>query len=284
MDKRNPHSAQSVVYRSPFRYPGGKSWLTPHVRAWIASQPSKPRLLVEPFAGGGSIALAAAFEDLADEVLMVELDDQVASVWEAILNGHGEWLAKRVERFSMSRENVEQALSRSVRLVHTRAFQALLRNRVSHSGILAPGAGLLRQGENERGIGSRWYPTTLRRRIEDIVAIKDRVRFVKQDGLAVMRRHESDPDTVFFIDPPYVNAVANRLYRFGSIDHSEVFRVAASLKGDLLMSYDDNQLARELANTYGLQVAEVSMKSAHHSRKTELLIGRGLQWFRDPIA
>ena len=41
----------SVPLRSPFRYPGGKTWFVPRVRQWLISQPNKPTEFVEPFAG-----------------------------------------------------------------------------------------------------------------------------------------------------------------------------------------------------------------------------------------
>ena len=40
-----------VPQRSPLRYPGGKTWLIPHIREWLRQV--QPTLLVEPFAGGG---------------------------------------------------------------------------------------------------------------------------------------------------------------------------------------------------------------------------------------
>ena len=43
----------SVPQRSPLRYPGGKTWLIPHIRAWLGAIAPQPRLLIEPFAGGG---------------------------------------------------------------------------------------------------------------------------------------------------------------------------------------------------------------------------------------
>ena len=51
---------------SPFRYPGGKTWLVPVAREWLASL-GRPAHLLEPFAGGGVIGLTAAAEHLADE-------------------------------------------------------------------------------------------------------------------------------------------------------------------------------------------------------------------------
>ena len=86
-EREKPVNVSSVPQRSPFRYPGGKTWLVPLFRRWMFSLPSQPKVLVEPFAGGGIISLTAVFEHLADSVIMVELDDQIAAVWQTILAG-----------------------------------------------------------------------------------------------------------------------------------------------------------------------------------------------------
>ena len=100
----------SVPFRSPFRYPGGKTWLVPRIRQWIESLPSKPELFIEPFAGGGIVGLSIAFENLAGHVILVELDHQVAAVWQTIINGEGKWLAERIENFNFSHETVDDVL------------------------------------------------------------------------------------------------------------------------------------------------------------------------------
>jgi DNA adenine methylase len=76
----------SVPQRSPFRYPGGKTWLVPTVRHWLKQEKKSVPELIEPFAGGGIVSLTAAFERLADEILMVEMDDEISAVWEVILS------------------------------------------------------------------------------------------------------------------------------------------------------------------------------------------------------
>ncbi len=52
----------SVPHRSLFRYPGGKTWLVPHIRRWLVSLPQKPAEFVEPFAGGGIVGLSVVFD------------------------------------------------------------------------------------------------------------------------------------------------------------------------------------------------------------------------------
>ena len=32
----------SAPQRSPFRYPGGKTWLIPYIRQWLTSKPTAP--------------------------------------------------------------------------------------------------------------------------------------------------------------------------------------------------------------------------------------------------
>lgn len=273
----------SVPQRSPFRYPGGKTWLIPQIRCWFDSFPKKPELLVEPFAGGGIVGLTVAFERLARRVLLVELDELIASVWQALLNGEAEWLADRVLNFKITPESIAEELSKSGGSLREIAFRTLLRNRTSHGGIMAPGAGLIKHGENGKGIASRWYPHTLARRIRDIGKIRDRIEFVQGDGLNVMRQHAERSDAVFFIDPPYTASgkkAGTRLYTYNELDHEALFTLAGTLRGDFLMTYDNAEGVRAMAGRHGFEVVAIPMQNTHHAEMVELLIGRNLSWAR----
>jgi DNA adenine methylase len=155
----------SVPFRSPFRYPGGKTWLVPQIRHWLASIPQRPNVFIEPFAGGGIVGLTVAFENLADHIILVELDHQVASVWQTIVYGDAILLADRIENFELTPGSVEEVLGANYELILDQAFQTIVKNRVNHGGILASGAGRIKSGENGKGLASRWYPETLSRRI-----------------------------------------------------------------------------------------------------------------------
>ncbi len=273
----------SVPQRSPFRYPGGKTWLVPQIRAWLNSQPKRPSLLVEPFAGGGIVALTVAFEKLADQVLMVELDEHIASVWKALLGGDADWLADRILNFEMNQESLEKELSNNDKSLRQAAFNTILRNRTSHGGIMAPGAGLIKYGEQGKGIKSRWYPQTLARRIQNIGKIKDKIDFIHGDGLAVIREHAEQRDTVFFIDPPYTAAgkrAGTRLYTHNGLDHEELFSLVKTIRGDFLMTYDNAEAVRSMAEQHGFEIVEIAMQNTHHANMSELLIGKNLNWTR----
>ncbi len=271
----------SVPQRSPFRYPGGKTWLIPQIRCWFDSFARRPELFVEPFAGGGIVGLTVAFERLADRVLLVELDEQVASVWLTMLNGEAEWLADRILSFKVSHESLVAELNMSGGSLREIAFRTLLRNRTSHGGIMAPGAGLIKHGENGKGIASRWYPHTLAQRIRNIGRIRDRIEFVQGDGLNIMREHVERSDAVFFIDPPYTVAgkkAGTRLYTYNELDHEALFTLAGTLRGDFLMTYDNAEGVQVMAARHGFDVVAITMKNTHHAEMDELLIGRNLGW------
>lgn len=277
--RRSITNVASVPQRSPFRYPGGKSWLVPHIRLWLRSRPRIPSLLVEPFAGGGTVALTAVFENLAERALMVELDESIAAVWQVVVGGDGPKLAESILSLRITEDSVQEILNTPPGDTLELALQTIVRNRVSRGGIMAPGAGIVRHGENGRGLLSRWYPRTLAQRILAIHHVRARLMFIHGDGMEVMAERAGDEDAVFFVDPPYVVA-ARRLYRYNSVDHGRLFALSASSAGDVLMTYDDTQEILGLAQDHGLQVHRVPMKTTHHHEKFELLIGRDLSWAR----
>jgi DNA adenine methylase len=275
----------SVPQRSPFRYPGGKTWLVPRLRQWLGSLPAKPRVFIEPFAGGGIASLTTAFEGRAERVTMVERDEQVAAVWRVILQqpDGGQRLADRIIHFDLTLENARAALCKSEPTLQETAFRTLLKNRINHGGILAPGAGTLKHGENGKGIKSRWYPETLQRRILDIASYRHCIQFIEGDGMQFLVENASQTNTVFFIDPPYTAAgkgkrAGTRLYTYNELDHEELFRIASTLEGEFLMTYDNAKSVLSLADKFGFDTRAIAMKNTHHAEMSELLIGRNLNW------
>jgi DNA adenine methylase len=281
MDNKQIVNVASVSQRSPFRYPGGKTWLVPFVTQWLMRLPQRPAEFIEPFAGGAIIGLTVAFEKLANHVTLVELDEPVASVWKAIIYGDYRWLANEIIHFDLSSENVDKELNKTEVSVEEKAFQTILRNRINRGGILAPGAGRIKNGENGRGIKSRWYPETLSKRILNIGKIRERITFIEGDGLQVLEQNSKRTDVVFFIDPPYTAAgkkAGTRLYTYFDIDHELLFKLVEVIKGHFLMTYDNTSGVKQMAEQHGFVTDVVAMKNTHHTEMTELLISRSLDW------
>lgn len=229
------------------------------------------------------VGLTTGFEKLVQHVLLVERDPGVAAVWHTIFSHDADWLAERIRHFTVSKHNVLAVFQRKLSNQRELAFATILRNRVQRGGIMAPGAGLVRQGENGHGLSSRWYPKTLARRIREISQIRERFSFVEGDGVDVIRRHADMKDAVFFVDPPYTVA-ARRLYQHWQIDHRSLFSLLSEVKGDVLLTYDHTQEIYALAREFGFQTEAIAMKNTHHAKMTELLIGKDLSWLRTAIA
>jgi DNA adenine methylase len=265
----------SVPQRSPFRYPGGKTWFVPYLRDWLHSFRKRPAVFVEPFAGGGIASLTVAMENLADRVVMAELDSNVAAVWKIVLSNGATDLVGRIRRFEVSRAAVIAELCREPQNDIDVAFQTILRNRVQRGGILAPGASLMKNGENNVGVGSRWYPETLVRRIAAINAAKDKIQFLHKDAFDVIPKYLRDRSAAFFVDPPYTaggKSAGKRLYLHSSINHESLFDMLENAAGEVMLTYDDAKEVRDLASAHGFFIRPIAMKTTHHTRMYELAI------------
>ena len=266
----------SVPQRSPLRYPGGKTWLIPHIRAWLGAQQTAPRLLIEPFCGGGIVSLTAVMEGFAEQALMAEIDRDVAAFWHAALR-HGDELRARLLGFDPTREAVEALTAEQPDDVIKRGFRALVLNRTRRGGILAPGASLTRNGENGKGIRSRWYPETIADRLGEIASCADRLTFCETDGMQLLAATAGASGSVVFVDPPYTaggKRAGARLYASHEVDHPRLFGLLDDSAAEFLMTYDRAPEIVSLVRRHGFHAVEVSMKNGHHARIPELVITR----------
>lgn len=271
----------SVPQRSPFRYPGGKTWFVPAFRQWMRSLDKKPQALVEPFAGGATIALTAVCEGWTDHAILIELDPDVAAVWQVVTSGDAPLLAEKILGFDLTVESVKSELSNAAQNTFQRAFQTILRNRTFHGGILAAGSGLIKSGEAGKGISSRWYPQTLAKRFLTLHAVRQRMTVLCSDALQAAKPYQNDPACVFFVDPPYTaggKKAGRRLYSFFDLNHAALFEFCSNIAGDFVMTYDNADEVIALAKQQSFQTKLIPMKNTHHAEMTELVISRDLQW------
>lgn len=264
----------SVPQRSPLRYPGGKTWLIPHIRAWL----KKPApVLVEPFAGGGIVSLTAVMEGLAEQALMVDLDRDVSAFWRSALE-HPDDLIARIAQFDPDRRTVQRLSRKAPRTVIDHGFRTLVLNRTRRGGVLAPGAALTKNGENGAGVASRWYPSTLVKRLRAVAACADRLTFCEGDGVRLLELLCARQDAQFFVDPPYTTAggkrAGSRLYAHNAVDHARIFRALADARADFLMTYDCSPEIVSLVREHEFHGVVVEMKNGHHAILPELVITR----------
>ena len=266
----------TVPLRSPLRYPGGKTWLIPHLEEWLSALPERPEVFVEPFCGGATASLLAIAEDYADKAVMVEKDEAIANFWKYLLE-HPNTLCERIENFELNAESVGTALGNQSQEDGDRAFRTLLRNRTSRAGIIANGAALIRAGEKGKGVGSRWYPQTLIKRIHEIQLQSCRFSIECEDGLMRLQDYVGVSSNVIFVDPPYTignKQPGRRLYDHNDINHEELFETLSRSKAEFMMTYNADPYVCELVRQHKFSAVRVEVRNAHASTHTELVITR----------
>ena len=269
-------NVSTVPQRSPLRYPGGKTWLVPHILEWLKT--TKPRILIEPFAGGGIASLTAVMEPLVEQAIMMELDRDVAAFWQAALH-EGDALAKRVLEFEPTLERLQKLQKDASGTVLERGFRTLVLNRTRRAGVLAEGASFIKDGENGKGLLSRWYPKTLSDRLEAIRKHADRIVFYQGDGSQVLSGLlRGRAQAAAFVDPPYTASTGKRagtrLYAHKDIDPASIFELLAQARSNFLMTYDNAPEIVQLIRKHEFHAVSVEMKNAHHDRLRELVITR----------
>lgn len=273
-----PINVAQVRQLSPFRYPGGKTWLVPEIRKWLTAAQKKNSVFVEPFAGGAMAGLSAAAEGLCKQVLLGEIDEDVAAVWQVIFHAPRadvDWLCREIRGFEVNLVQVREVLDTQPRSLRARAFRTIVKNRVQRGGIMAPGAGLVKEGEAGKGLRSRWYPDTLAKRIEALFHLRGKITFEEKDAFEMIRAFARRADAMFFVDPPYTaggKRAGSRLYSHNDVDHDELFGLLATVHGAVMLTYDDAPEVRAMAARHGFHVEAIPMKNTHHEVIRELLI------------
>lgn len=119
------------------------------------------------------------------------------------------------------------------------------------------------------------------KRIENINLILNKIKFIKTDGLSIIKKYSLCDNKAFFIDPPYTaggKRAGARLYKYFDLNHEELFELCRTIKGDFVMTYDNAFEVIALANRFKFDVRPISMKNTHHAEMTELVIGKDLSW------
>jgi DNA adenine methylase len=211
---------------------------------------------------------------------MVELDQDVAAFWVAALH-HTAQLVKQIDNFTLTREDIDLLENKPSKTVVERGFRTLVLNRTRRGGILAKGAALTRAGENGKGVTSRWYPGTIKKRLRNIARYADRIEFQEGDGIAVLESLLAGPlplGTAVFVDPPYTaegKQAGRRLYTHNHVDHAHLFDVLGRISaagGEVLATYDESPEILEIVARHGFHAVRVVMKNTHHNQISELVI------------
>lgn len=253
---------------SPLRYPGSKRRLVPYLRKTIEVNSLQPKLFVEPFAGGASVALQLLCDQVVESIGLADIDPLIASFWRCVFYDT-DWLINAIEHVEVTLQNWRKFKRANTKSDRQRALKCLFLNRTSFSGILNLSAGPL-GGKDQSSIydiACRFPKTTLIKRIKQASSLRAKVAFVWEcDWAECIRRLQryrgsrNEKNMMLYLDPPFYQK-AERLYSyyFGDKDHVALHDTLVNLPYNWLLSYDAAETIRALYSANGTKPKRVEM-------------------------
>jgi len=276
---RTALARRNVSILSPLRYPGGKKRLAGYIAAAIRLNGLRPKLFVEPFAGGASVALQLLNDGLVEQIALGEKDSLLASFWNIVFKEH-EWLIQALRDTEPTLANWDRFKLEHAGDDRGRALACIFLNRTSFSGIIGPTGGPLggRAQTSAYKLGCRYSVETLARRIKQAAALRDRVLFVNHgDWRNTLRRTKARKfergEVLYYFDPPFYYK-ADKLYRFhfDRAEHRRLHDALGELRQPWLLSYDAAPPIIEMyaENGIGPKRVELLYSAANSEKPSEM--------------
>jgi len=271
-----------VEYLSPFRYPGGKAFLTGYLADVIAALPIEaPVNYIEPYCGGAGAALALLWQGKAQKVYLNDRDIRIYSAWRAILKENDRFLQAlkdtpvNMDTWWKCREILSECGDEYSFDV---GFATYFINRTSRSGIVVgsgPIGGYEQSGDWK--ISARYYKDTMEKRVQWIASQSKHIELSNDDGLNFLKRCSTDlnaSNSLYFVDPPYVKA-GSRLY-LNAMDDALHRSLAGFLNSgacrNWVLTYDNAPLIRELYSAREISYLSVNYSLRKTRKENELLV------------
>jgi DNA adenine methylase len=261
------------------RYPGGKRRLAGYIAATIRLNGLRPKLFVEPFAGGASVALQLLNDGLVERVALGEKDPLLAAFWKTVFTNH-EWLIEKLRNTEPTLANWDRFKSERHQTERQRALACIFLNRTSFSGIIAPSGGPLggRAQKSAYPIGCRYAAELIAKRITQAAQLAERVLFVNHGDWQhtvrrVKARRYQQNEVLYYFDPPFYYK-ADNLYRFffDEVNHQRLHDALGTLGQPWLLSYDAAEPIIEIYqhNGIGPKRVELLYSAANSGQLTEM--------------
>ncbi|MES2707164.1 MAG: DNA adenine methylase [Verrucomicrobiota bacterium] len=228
---------QSPRTKPVLRWPGGKSRLLPEILPILPPH----GLYCEPFAGGLAVLLAKA--PSRAEVIN-DLNGDLVALYRCA-QFHPDALVAEMEFHLGSRENLTDFKAQPGLTDLQRAARFLAINKASFAGNHSTFA----VSRTSPGIGSR---ANVLDSIRQLNRRLDRVAIEHLTWQRCLGLYDG-PDTLFFLDPPYLAAETHIYHGWREADMEELAATLSALKGRWVLTVDDSAFNRRLFAAHHLR-------------------------------
>jgi DNA adenine methylase len=263
---------------TPFRYPGGKTKLTPFVSELFIENSLLDGHYVEPYAGGAGLAISLLLKGYARYLHLNDIDRSIYAVWYSILF-ETEKLCKyindvKVDMEEWKKQKEIQKNKSDVDLLLL-GISTLFLNRTNRSGVLSGGVigGNLQQGNYK--IDARFDKKSLIEKIRRIAFYNFRIKISNIDAKEFLETSISTLplNTLVNLDPPYY-VKGKDLYKnsYTHSDHEDISTLISKLKQYWIITYDNVDPIKKLYSRYSLLEFNLTYSVNKYYQGKEILI------------
>ena len=217
-----------MEFLSPLRYPGGKAKVSDFVQCLIKENTLLDGVYVEPYVGGGSVALSLLFNEYVKDIYINDKDISIYAFWHSVLY-ESDALCKLIKETPVTVETWYklrdyQADKSNIDLLNL-GFSTFFLNRTNRSGILKAGiiGGYAQTGNYK--IDARFNKDELIKRIQRIADYADRIHLTNEDAVSLVQRLKLilPPNTLVYLDPPYyIKGKGLYMNYYNDQDHQDI--------------------------------------------------------------
>lgn len=268
-----------MEFLSPLRYPGGKAKVADFVRCLIEKNALLDGTYVEPYVGGGSVALSLLFNEYVKDIYINDKDIAIYAFWHSVLH-ESEALCKLIKDTPVTVETWfklrdYQDKTDNVDLLHL-GFSTFFLNRTNRSGILKAGViGGYEQTGNYK-IDARFNKEDLIKRIERIADYSDRIHLTNEDAVTLVQRlkKELPYNTLFYLDPPYyIKGKGLYLNYYNDNDHQNIANSISDFREHKwIISYDNVDFIANLYSRFRQKTFELNYSASNSGKGKEIMI------------
>ena len=264
--------------KTPLRYPGGKSLMTPLFVEMFEVNNLTHVIYAEPYAGGAGTAINLLLGENVDRVLINDANIGIYSFWNSILQ-QTERFIDRINKVPLSLEEWKKQhdiLKAADRPSFELGFATFYLSRTNRSGILSAGpiggSSEAKQAMAKYKIDCRFNRKDLATKIEKIAERRKDIVVTNKDGIKFLKDLKGKNKFVYLDPPYYVKGKSLYLDYYNESDHCMLAKYLKTItKFKWVLSYDNVEPIRNLYAGYEQYVFDLKYTANIKKSGAELL-------------